>query len=200
MPFPGAKTTLYDAGVHLPLIIASPLQKERGTANRALVSWVDIAPTVLEWAAARAPYRLPGRSLLPILDDTDPKGWDTVCGSFVFHEITNYYPMRSIRTRRYKYIRNLAHPLEFPFASDLYGSKTWLGVIGRRDTMLGKRAVAAYVHRPAEELYDLDRDPGEFTNVAGERTYAGVVAEMRKRLRQWQVETKDPWIIKDVHE
>jgi N-sulfoglucosamine sulfohydrolase len=182
------------------MIVVSPLQKRRGLTSRAMVSWVDVAPTVLEWTGARTSYRLPGRSLLPILEDEDPKGWDTVYGSFVFHEITNYYPMRSIRTRRYKYILNLASPLDFPFASDLYTSKTWQGVIRRGDTMLGRRTIAAYVHRPREELYDLVNDPGEVKNLAADPSSADVLADLRARVKRWQAETKDPWIVKYQYE
>ncbi|WP_422929474.1 sulfatase family protein [Singulisphaera sp. PoT] len=200
IPFPGAKTTLYDAGVRLPLIVASPDQKSRGVTSQAMVSWVDIVPTALEWTKSKTSYSLPGRSLLPILEQSNPQGWDTVYGSFVFHEITNYYPMRSIRTRRYKYILNLAHALDFPFASDLHDSKTWQGAVRRGDTQYGLRSVEQYVHRPLEELYDLEADPGEFKNVATDPGNAKVLADLRSQLRRWQQETKDPWIIKYRHE
>ncbi len=199
-PFPGAKTTLYDPGVHLPLIVAAPGQKRQGTTNRAMVSWVDIVPTVLGWTGTKTSYPLPGRSLLPILKTPEPEGWDTIFGSFVFHEITNYYPMRSIRTRRYKYIRNIAANLDFPFASDLYDSKTWQGVLHRKDTTFGQRTVEQYRHRPSEELYDLEQDPGETTNVAGNPAHASALNDLRTRLKDWQKATNDPWIIKYQHE
>jgi len=200
MPFPGAKTTLYEPGVHLPLIIASPTQKQTGLTNQAMVSWVDIVPTALEWTGTRTSYPLPGRSILPILEEANPPGWDTVFGSFVFHEITNYYPMRSIRTRRYKYILNVAHSLDFPFASDLYGSKTWQGVLRRGDTQFGQRTVAQYSHRPHEELYDLEQDPGELKNLATDPANAAVLAELKSRLKRWQNATKDPWVVKYRYE
>jgi N-sulfoglucosamine sulfohydrolase len=200
IPFPGAKTTLYDPGLHLPLIIASPTQKRRGLANHALASWVDVAPTVLDWAGVKKPAALPGRSLLPILEEENPKGWDVVYGSHQFHEITMYYPMRMIRTRQNKYILNLAHPLDYPFASDLYNSKTWQGVLRRKDEKLGPRSVAAYVHRPREELYDLKQDPHEVKNLAGDRKYAGVLTDLRKRLKGWQQKTNDPWLVKYRYE
>lgn len=200
MPFPGAKTTLYDPGIHLPLIVDSPEASRKGATCKAMVSWVDIAPTILDWAGAKTPYKLPGRSLLPILGQEDPTGWDEVYGSFVFHEITNYYPMRMIRTRKHKYILNLAHPLEFPFASDLYGSNTWQGIVKRGDTTMGERLVYGYIHRPREELYDLERDPHELYNLAADPAYASVLADLRKRLLRWQTETKDPWIVKYKYE
>ena len=200
IPFPGAKTTQYDPGLHLPLIIASPPQKRRGLTNDAMVSWVDIMPTALDWAQVKAPAGLPGRSLLPILEERDPKGWDAVFGSHVFHEVQMYYPMRTVRTRQHKYILNLAHGLDFPFASDLYGSKTWQGVLQRGDKMTGQRTVEGYVRRPREELYDLTKDANELKNVAGDSSYAGVLKDLRGRLKEWQEKTEDPWLSKYQYE
>jgi len=200
IPFPGAKTTLYDSGLHLPLVIRSPSQKQHGIVNQAMVSWTDIAPTVLEWAGIKAPKEMLGRSLLPILDQENPEGWDVVFGSHQCHEVTMYYPMRSVRTRAHHYLLNLAHELPYPHASDLWGSPTWQGVLKRNDTMLGQRSRAAFEHRPREELYDIGEDPNELKNVAGNRRYADVLEELRATLRKWQETTKDPWLIKYRHE
>ncbi|MBP7934940.1 MAG: sulfatase [Phycisphaerae bacterium] len=199
-PFPGAKTTLYDPGIHLPLIISSPDQEGQAVSNHAMVSWVDIAPTILDWGKAKVPKEISGRSLLPILGQSDPAGWDVVYGSHTFHEVTMYYPMRMIRTRQYKYILNLAHELEYPFASDLWGSVTWQGVLSRADKQYGQRSVQALIHRPQEELYDLAKDPDEIHNLAADPVHADALKELRARLRAWQEETKDPWIIKYRHE
>src|SRR5262249_42783378 len=188
IPFPGAKTTQYDPGLRLPLLVSSPAQKTRGLINQAMVHWVDVMPSILDWAGVKAPA-LHGRSFLPVLEEEKPKGWDVVYGSHVFHEVTNYYPMRTIRTRTHKYILNLAHPLPFPFASDLYGSKTWQGVLSRGDKRMGERSVAAYVQRPREELYDLTKDPHELKNVAGDSGSAAVLEELRARVKEWQEET-----------
>src|SRR5262249_10287991 len=130
----------------------------------------------------------------------NPKGWDEVFGSHQFHEITMYYPMRSLRTRKYHYLLNLAHKLDYPFASDLWGSKTWQGVLKRGDKSLGQRSLDAFLHRPREELYDLTQDPNELKNVAGDPRYADVLADLRRRLRAWQERTRDPWVIKYTHE
>jgi N-sulfoglucosamine sulfohydrolase len=200
IPFPGAKTTLYDSGLHLPLLVSVQTLKRRGLTNEALVSWVDITPTVLDWAGVKAPTPLPGRSVLPILEEENPKGWDVVYGSHVFHEITMYYPMRMIRTRQHKYILNLAHQLDYPFASDLYGSQTWQAVLRGAGKMLGERTVHSYIHRPREELYDLTRDPNELKNVAASPAYTGVLADLRNRLKDWQEKTGDPWIVKYKYE
>ncbi len=201
VPFPGAKTNLYDSGTHLPLIVRSPDQKHRGGACRALVNWVDIAPTILEFSGVKPPpYALHGRSLLKILDETDPPGWDQVFGSHTFHEVTMYYPMRSIRTRQYKLILNLAHPLPYPFAQDLFDSPSWQAALERKDVFIGRRSVAAYVQRPRVELYDVKADPGELVNLADHPDQARTLADLESRLKAWQQQTKDPWLIKYVHE
>jgi N-sulfoglucosamine sulfohydrolase len=200
IPFPGAKTTLYDAGVRLPLILSSPKQSKRGHANDSLASWVDVTPTALEWAGVKAP-KLPGRSLLGELDvEKSAGGPDAVFGSHVQHEVTMYYPMRSVRTRTHKYILNLAHELEFPTAQDLYRSPTWQGILQRNEKMLGGRTLDAYLHRPREELYDLQNDPQESKNVAADPAYASVLSDLRARLKDWQEKTQDPWLVKYEHE
>jgi len=196
IPFPGAKTTLYDSGVHLPMIAKSPTVGEGGSVNNAMVSYTDIVPTVLEWAQAPLPgYPLHGRSFLDILNQEHPEGWDRVFLSQTFHEITMYYPMRGIRTRRFKYLNNLFPELEFPPASDLYASASWQAILRREDGMMGKRSVKSYLHRDREELYDLSNDPNELVNVAANPSCAATLEEMRREVLSFRRETKDPWLI-----
>jgi N-sulfoglucosamine sulfohydrolase len=107
-----------------------------------------------------------------------------------------YYPMRAVRTRTHKLIWNIAHPLPFPFASDLYASKAWQGAVARGLTTFGARPVTAYVQRPAFELYDLTRDPLESTNLAGDPKYATVLAALKAKIKAFQARTGDPWILK----
>jgi N-sulfoglucosamine sulfohydrolase len=192
MPFPNAKTTLYEAGTRLPLIIRAPGAR-RGMVNSAMVSWADLMPTLLEWAGATLPgYPLHGRSLLPILEQENPSGWDRVFFSHTFHEITMYYPMRALRTRRYKYIRNLAHSLPFPLAQDLSTSVSWRAI---RDSgsALGSRPLSAFLHRPAEELYDLEADPDEIRNLSSLPEQTQTLAELRALMADWRRSTGDPW-------
>lgn len=200
IPWPGAKTTLYEPGIHLPLLVSSPAQSQRGGVCNAMVSWVDVAPTMLEWAGVKPPKSMAGRSFLQVLDEENPAGWDRVFASHVFHEVTMYYPVRMIRTRKYKYLLNIAHPLEYPFASDLWGSESWQGVLRRKDDRYGRRSVEALLHRPAEELYDLQADPDEARNLAADPAHADVLREMRRDLKAWQERTGDPWLVKYKHE
>lgn len=193
-PFPGAKTNLYDPGLHLPLIVRAPgLGNGR---NDAMVSWVDVAPTILEWTGVAAPstYKLSGRSLLPTLGQRDDPSRDAVFASHDFHEINQYYPMRSIRTRTHSYILNLAHPLDYPVAGDVAGSDSWKAIVADPAVKLGRRTQAAYLKRPAEELYDLTADPDELNNLADDPALATIKATLAKRLRDMRAATKDPWL------
>ena len=195
-PFPGAKTTLYAAGVHLPLIVRAPGRSHPGRVSDAMVSWIDIAPTILDWAGV--PHSLPGRSVLPLLDEERVPGWDEVHGSHQMHEITMYYPMRSIRTRRHTLIWNLAHELPYPHASDLWHSPTWQGVLRRNEGRLGARPVNAYLRRPEYELYDVVRDPHEVRNLAGDPALRPVLEDLKARLRRVLEGSNDPWLVESV--
>lgn len=198
MPFPGAKTTLYDAGVHLPFIIRVPGARARarpGVESQAMVSWIDIAPTVLDWtgagAGAKVSYPLPGRSLLPIVDQPNPPGWDRVFGSYIFHEIWMYYPMRSVRNRQYKLIWNLAHTLEYPIASDIARSPSQHAVDSLHS--MGQRSLDSYLYRPEFELYDIQKDPNELHNLADDPALADVKKDLHHQILQMMADTNDAW-------
>lgn len=213
--FPGAKTTLYEPGMGLPCVMRNPFAEKKGVANSAMITWADITPTILDFAGVLSaddfapPVELPeplrfndriptntklhGRSVLPVLDEESPHGWDEIYASHTFHEIYMYYPMRVVRERLFKLIWNIAHELEYPFASDLYAAKTWQAVLKREMPRYGKRTVAAYLHRAEFELYDLEADPHEVVNLAIDPEYAFELERLKKKLMKFQYRTGDPW-------
>ncbi|MCA9267933.1 MAG: sulfatase-like hydrolase/transferase, partial [Planctomycetales bacterium] len=199
--FPGAKTTLYEPGMKLPCVVRNPLAARQGVVSDAMVTWADLTPTILDFARAKTDgAKFHGRSFLAALDKEHAEGWDEIYASHTFHEITMYYPMRVVRGRRYKLIWNIAHGLEYPFASDLHASATWQDILERGERYYGKRTVDAYLHRPAFELYDLQEDPDEVVNLADDSSHAQLLAEMQDKLKKFQKETGDPWILKWRHE
>lgn len=227
MAFPGSKTTLYEPGMRLPLLVRSPDQATRGGTTNAMVTWADIAPTILDFAgvkdvpgppargeagpelparvspkkAANAkPYEFHGRSFLGTLDAPEAKGWDEVYASHTFHEITMYYPMRVVRTRTHKLILNVAHQLPFPFASDLEESATWRSIKNRPDTLYGKRRVQDFIQRAKYELYNLTDDPHEVKNLADDPKSGEVLKALQAKLKAFQERTGDPWIVKYQYE
>jgi N-sulfoglucosamine sulfohydrolase len=199
--FPGAKTTLYEPGMRLPCVVRNPFQQKKNLACDALVNYACITPTILDFAGVRdAETQFHGRSFLPVIEQKNPAGWDETYASHTFHEITMYYPMRVVRGRKYKLIWNIAHGLDYPFASDLWASATWQGVMERGDKYYGKRTVEAYLKRPEFELYDLEQDPHEVVNLADNPDYSKVLEEYKGKLKKMQEQTGDPWILKWEHE
>lgn len=118
-----------------------------------------------------------------------------------FHHFVMYYPMRVIRTDRYKLILNIAHQLPYPFASDLYQSATWQSVKADPErTHYGKRRLHDFIHRPRYELYDLQTDPDEVINRATDPRYAEVFRELAQKLKDFQKRARDPWFVKYEYE
>ncbi|KAK8124248.1 uncharacterized protein PG998_000007 [Apiospora kogelbergensis] len=212
-PFLNSKTTLYDAGVRLPLIVRRP-HATPGVINPNMVSFVDILPTCLDWAGdtlatsnVTAPSEKPspplkGHSFLPVLECADILGADRwqqhVFGSHTFHEVQNYWPTRFLRTRQYKYHRNIAWRLDFPFGTDLYGSLSWEAIRNsEQPIMIGGRPLAKYLFRGPEELFDLQNDPDELHNIVDDPAVQEQLAEFRGLVERWQFESDDAWLMRD---
>lgn len=221
MAFPGAKTTVYEAGLRVPFVVRDPRQKNKGVVNNAMISHVDITPTILDMAGGydaktqapkkmvkiekrenfanngKIPKKYHGRSWLPILGQAKVEGWDEISASHTFHEIQMYYPMRVVRDRKYKLIWNIAHQQPYPFASDLWVASSWQAQFKQgKDATYGNRTVGSYINRPAFEFYEISKDPDETNNLADNPEYAELLETYKTKLKRSQKETGDPWIMK----
>lgn len=206
-PFVSSKATLYDAGIHLPFVARCP-GKKAGQRNPNMVSYVDLLPTFLDWTNnngvkctnPRGGKRI-GRSFLPIIDQQNqhPDYAQVFC-SHTFHELTAYWPTRVLRTHKYKYHRNIVWQLPFPIEGGLYASLSFEDMRNYQPDgvmRLGKRPIKDYVHRPAELLFDIEKDPNELVNLADQPEYQDILTDMRRTLEEWQRVTSDPWYIRD---
>lgn len=196
--FPGAKTSLYDPGMKLPCIVKLPDEENKGKVTDAMVSWVDITPTILDYAGGlSSDNEFQGRSFKKILENPGKAdGWDEVYASHSFHEIAMYYPMRVVRTKKFKMIWNIAYKLDYPFALDLYESSTWKGLNAIRSIYLGTRKIENFLHRPEFELYDLELDPEELKNVSADPEYAAILKQLKEKTKDFEIRTNDPWLYK----
>jgi N-sulfoglucosamine sulfohydrolase len=165
LPFPGAKATLYDKGLAVMLIIRGPGGYQGGTALDALVSHIDIFPTVMDLVGAGRSDYLHGESLLPLVKGKKDEIRETIFGEKNYH--VAYEPERSARTHRYKYIRRFDknHPKPVLANIDDGPSKHVLLQNGWGGWPL-----------PEDRLFDLLYDPQEMHNVAYEPDYANVLS------------------------
>ncbi len=208
MPFPRAKVNLYDWGVHMPLAIRWGSRLKAGTVVQDLVSHTDFAPTFLAAAGLPSPAGVAGRSLLPLLltgKDDHPR--DQVFTAMERHTMCRpdgaTYPMRSVRTRDFLYIRNFAPdrwPTGGPFLSSNKTTHGDIDAAPTKDVLLSDTAAKQFPQqvewclgkRPAEELYEIASDPGQVRNLAANAQFAPQLAAHRKRLDDYLTQTADP--------
>lgn len=190
--FPFGKWNAYDAGIRTPLIVAWPGRVQPGTTRTALVSWVDLLPTCLEAAGGTVPAGLSGRSFLEVLRGDRHTHRDRV---FVTHSgdgEMNRYPIRAVRSRGWKYIRNLdpagKHHTHVDKGKnrDADGRNYWGSWVEKARIDPAAAAVLRRYHtRPAEELYDLTADPHELKNLADVPAHADRLKAFRADLDAW---------------
>jgi len=180
LAFPLMKCNLTDFGFGVSLIMRGPGVFRGGKVCDAMVSHVDIYPTITDLLGLKRPAWLEGKSLMPVL-----RGEVKEVNEEVFAEVTyhaSYEPKRAVRTQRYKYIRR-------------YGDRT-IPVLPNCDDSPSKSLWMEYgwkqKFQPEEQLYDLIFDPCENNNLAGDPKSATVLREMRGRLDAWMKRTDDP--------
>lgn len=202
--WPFAKWTLYEAGLHVPLIVVWPGQVKPGSRTPAMVSWIDILPTLLEAAGADLKATAPGidgRSFMPVLIGATDRHRDRIYASHSGDGKMNFYPARSVRQGDWKYIRNLDSTLEFHTHIDRAPADTryWPSWVAHARS---DREIAAlvhqYLHRPPEELYNLSADPDELKNLADDPAHNRDLERMRKLLDQWMQASNDRGIASDL--
>lgn len=212
MPFPRAKVNLYDWGTHMPLAIRWGKNIKIDRKVDDLVSLTDLAPTILEAAGLDIPSEMTGRSLMPILmsekeNIVDPSR-DRAFTGLERHTYCRpegaTYPSRAIRTHDFLYIRNF-EPQRWPtggpdFISsnktihgDVDACPTKAFIVEHRDVLPLYYALN-FGKRPAEELYDVQNDPGQVKNLARDPEYQDIRLELSGKLTEYLTETEDPRI------
>jgi len=207
--FTHSKWTCYDTGLRTALVVRWPGRVEPGSTTQAMVQYVDFTPTFIEAAggdpakvdtgrpgAADGGHGFDGRSFLPVLLGDANAHHDYVYGIHTTRGIINgseSYPIRSIRDRRYKYIRNLAHETTFtnvvtrPERWDLW--KAWIEAA--KTDAHARAIVEGYQHRPAEEFYDLETDPYELNNLAADPAHRARMDALGAKLDAWMKQQGD---------
>ena len=185
--FPRAKSTLYDAGTGIAMLLRPPTNRSLPPrVYDELFSGVDLVPTLLDLLGIDVPTDIEGVShahtLLASKTDTDSEpARDHVYTTKTYHDA--FDPIRAIRTKDYSYIENsVPRPLlDLPW--DIEASPSGVAV-----------APSARSPRPQRELYDLRSDPTETNNLLADdhsRDIAAIAADLAARLQDWRHRTGD---------
>ena len=204
MPFPRAKCNLYDYGTRMPLAICWPDEVGGGRVIDDFISFTDFAPTFVAVAGLEPLPAMTGRSFLDLVTsgkagNVDPRRKRVFMGRerHTFLRAGGVgYPMRAIRTADYLYIRN-CEPDRWPAGDpprygDIDSSPTKAFLTESTAEMTGRFFELGFGKRPAEELYDLRKDPDQLSNVAHLPEYGAAKEKLRSSLFHRLVVTNDP--------
>jgi arylsulfatase A-like enzyme len=194
--WPFAKWSLYDAGIHMPFIASWPGVLRAGSRSEALISFVDILPTFMELAGGKAPEGIDGKSFAGVLRGKTKSHRTEIYAAHSGDGNFNVFPMRCVRTARYKYILNLHPEFEYTTHIDVAGPKdgriyfdSW--VAKAKTDPAAAAVVKRYHEHPPEELYDVVADPYEMRNLAADARHAGTLRELRAKVQAWMKEQGD---------
>jgi N-sulfoglucosamine sulfohydrolase len=166
---PRSKYTLFEPGVHVPMIITWPGHVEANSVNDALVDFTDVMPTLMEIAGGEPRNNMDGRSLLPLMQGEDISLHEDLFLSFSclgVNGVNEPYPIRAVVNEQYKLIHYLNYTINPPAGSVKTKSPEYL-------------------------LFDLKNDPKELDNLAMDEQYKSVMEDMMKRLNKWTKEVGD---------
>lgn len=193
------KGTLYDLGLHVPLIVNGPLVKKKGSVSDILISGEDIAPTILAFAGKERPEKMSGISFYPVLTGSSFEKRTHIItqrgphGTGLPGNTANFDLIRTVFNKNYKLIYNALW--KFPYLPvDFSGQKFWKELVEQNEkgTLEEKfQHVLFKTPRPLFELYDLKNDPDEFNNLSGKKEYKKIERTLKGILQQWMILNQD---------
>jgi N-sulfoglucosamine sulfohydrolase len=208
MPFPRVKANNYEASTNIPLVMRYGKKFMNGKKTDALVSLIDLAPTILQVAGIPVPEQMTGKSILPLLKyGKMEERYNTVYTERERHAKVRAnsigYPIRAIRTKSFIYINNII-PARWPAGDPDFMQGT--GPYGDIDNGPAKKYIVDHQYdpalkdfvtwslakRPAVELYDLKNDPFQLKNLADDPKYSKIKRELSDKLVLWRQKTQDP--------
>jgi len=188
--WPRGKWNLYDAGTRIPLIVSWPGHIEPGTRTDAMVSWVDLVPTLIDIAAGSVPDEIDGRSFAPVLLGESTSHRDEIFTTHTGDGVMNIFPIRSVRVGDYKYVHNLCPDALHTNHSDRLrkdGAGAYWDSWDAASQADSRSAaiIRDYYTRPEFELFDLIADPLELDNLADDPEQAARLERLESELSAW---------------
>ena len=188
--WPRGKWNLYDSGTRVPLIVTWPGHVAAGKRTDAMVSWVDILPTMIDLAGSTVPGKIDGKSFASVLAGKQDTHRDKIFTTHTGDGVMNIFPIRSVRVENFKYIHNL-HPDAYHTNHSDRLRKDGAGAFWDswdRAAKTDPRAAAIiqrYYTRPREELFDLEKDPLELNNLATKPQHQAKLGQLKTELAAW---------------
>jgi uncharacterized sulfatase len=191
--FPFAKWTCFELGLASGMIVRWPGKVEPGSQSAALVEYCDVTPTFLDAAGLATPATMDGRSFLPVLLGEQKEHKTYTYGLHTTRGIINgseNFGIRSCGTKTHRYIRNLNPDIKFTNAVTREGGdranfwSSWITKAKSGDAH-AKAMTDKYQHRPAEELYDIVKDPHCLNNLIDDPNLTGMKLDLSNRLDAW---------------
>lgn len=177
------KFTVYDRGLRVPFIARWPKVIEPGSQSDILTHYTDVLPTFIDIAGGQVKDEFDGKSFLPALKGSDQEIHEYVYGVRTTQNIkaAAIFPSRMIRNKKYKYIRNFN---SVEVMEQNFGPNKYVNAFIRMGAMKFKNL-------PFEELYDIEKDPFEQTNLAKDSAYQAIKASLIKDLFEWMEAQED---------
>lgn len=193
------KGTLYEFGIHVPLLVRWPGKVKPGSVTSELISGEDLAPTFLEAAGTPVPPEMTGKSFVKLLRGESFEGRKFVFaqrgahGSSLPGNSSGFDLGRVVVTKTHKLIYNALGQLPY-WPVDFAGDAMWKELVqlheaGKLDPKVDQRYFAKT--RPMFELYDLEKDPSEFENLAGRAEAAGQEKALKAAMQEWMILQRD---------
>jgi len=206
--FSRGKTSVYEAGLRVPMILCWPGETRAGLVPEQLVSSLDIFPTILDAIGVPdedRPDHLAGFSLMPISrGESDAAVREYRFAGRSADSAVLMYPQRCVRDQRYKLIHSPLrgrHNILHDLYRDQHNAHFIAGTSQQEVDACGELAQAVYAryrNPPEYELYDLQDDPHEFNNLADDPAYAEIRQRLTQALQRWQRDTRDPFARGDL--
>ena len=187
------KMAVYEAATHIPFLLKVP-GKNKSLVREELVSTIDIFPTLMDAATGnkRQPYQ--GRSLLSLARDPAPQQWRRYLFSeYITHGTHQFYPRYAVRDERYKLIWNIeGRKTASPLGPPAYCNAWWEAQTDKYKHTPIRQVYYRVEHPPKFELYDLQNDPYEWSNLSSNPEFTAVKERLLTALRNWREITNDP--------
>lgn len=195
MAFPFAKAGCYPSSTRTPWIVRWPERVARGSlCESAMISGVDLMPTLLDALGIPVPADVDGRSFLPLLDGEAQSDREHVFTQYGLSSSGRSFPVRAVYSKRFGYVYNLWSDGERLFERSehkINGTFQVMVEASSRDSEVAART-DFLLRRTPQELYDLERDPACLVNLVGDPNHRADLDRMRSELETWMVEFEDP--------